>query len=619
MLRVASSYRGPIENLCANFDIELGEWPRLEHPEYRSKLATMLDRVFEDVRHKFQQERAYWLEKFRVSLEAAGDDVRALEGTLDSNYRLGKHVEQHFKDLDGEGGLIEKFIFYQKTSRSVIEAQQKRIIEVTQRLAETSALADQLMLAIRANEYFERKLDELRAGIDSAVQKTRTQRKSHLVPEWDGDTRLAAVSHAGISDEYWRLQKESVSRITDALRDSNSYRQQAQFKKPAASSGSSGIAIPPTYTPYAQQAQFKKPAASSVSPSMAHLAPYSQRAQSKKPATSSGLFGRAIPPSYTPIKPAASESDAGKATGKAKSTGASGPKVGISTDQQPASPSRPERQLDVRLAVPPVYQPPTQRRHPAQVQSSNRLAELATIGREVSETRRSANGRPHQQATADPTPEKGLVTQLPIRWAQPTVQSAPGLIQRLEPPSSSDKTTLATLAVEPWTRWKPEERARVLQAKDANDVFIIQHHGTEKANASCLDPSMYGGTTEFNLGFCADWAMKGYCEFDSWELCPLRHWKPDEMERRWMKVSFLKNHMLHLNELPLPPDNMHARYNGRPRQYASGEWYRPRPFVDAGPGVEKWQKYALSNQMRETPATQQNVVDVKSTKSQVTG
>lgn len=113
---------------------------------------------------------------------------------------------------------------------------------------------------------------------------------------------------------------------------------------------------------------------------------------------------------------------------------------------------------------------------------------------------------------------------------------------------------------------------------------MLNKLGTDKAVAHCLDPEEYGGTKEFNLGYCRDFVLKGDCEFASWELCPYRHWKPDGFERAWMKASFLKDKMRYLNKQPHPPDASVAKYKGRRRTYYNGTDFVPRAYIETGTG-----------------------------------
>lgn len=170
------------------------------------------------------------------------------------------------------------------------------------------------------------------------------------------------------------------------------------------------------------------------------------------------------------------------------------------------------------------------------------------------------------------------------------MRTAPGMLPLIDnPPSTGDPKTIEILESMQWTRWWPYSGPNQLTDSDSNQKLILNKLGTSIAVARCLDPKVYGGTMEYNLGFCADYVNKGECEFSSWETCPLRHRMPDGIERNWMKKAFVKNGMKHLSKLPFPPDATVARYSGRPRRYWDLTWYEPRPSVDAQPGQTDWQ------------------------------
>lgn len=430
---------------------------------------------------------------------------------------------------------------------------------------------------------------------------------------WDAATRrTASLRFPPIAEEYWRLVNEGDLRLDAARAAKLGMRapegKQSQPKKTDTSLKAPMLADPPSYKgrPKSQgsgsavpdmkagkqpapQSETKRTANSdsktgqqppqitktnTPAPKTNEQARAQEQTQDKKDIKSTATPEKAVPPTYSRIK-------AKKATNSGAETGEP------ARQQQDASKSAAtEPTASQLMAIPPTYRPKTGQSRTESVQTNAPKASAAN----------PKTSKP-RQTNPGPAKKSGSVQEKTSGKSQASSESAPGVYTALRPPSTGDKHTLAVLAVEQWTRWMPHAGAAQTYGKSPDQGYIMKKVGTDKAVAHCLDPSTYGGNQEFNLGFCAHWVERGECDFDSWELCPLRHWKPDQMERRWMKESFLKSEkwMRWLNKQPLAPDVVSARYTGRPRQYWNSTWFTPKPFVDAPLGNKRWQDFAGGN------------------------
>lgn len=386
--------------------------------------------------------------------------------------------------------------------------------------------------------------------------------------------------------EYHRLQREGVARVTEAHAKKT---QQAHEKRPAVT------ASPEARKPTDELAQRRAPyskAELAEAPVYRSSFTASSGLDDRKPAEKRAELAlrpvarlAELPPSRSRFAPPYRPEDHKPAE----------------AEQQPA----PRR--TVRFAELPHRSSGAS--STAQCQSSTgqtepRAKKMTTTKQQAPKPRQNTPG---QHTDSKLTQKKGSADQPP-----------PGLFARLKPPVTGDQKTLSTLALEGWTRWKPEDRPRALYSVDHNGNWIMQKSGNARAVTRWLDPSLYGGTLEFNLGFCADWVQKGYCEFESWEVCPLRHWKPEPREMRWMKESFFGTHMDFLNKQPFAPDHPAARYNGRPRTYNNDTVFVPEPRRRG----RRHRKVARSQPVRseaKPTAEEQKAVDVKPSEDPKTG
>lgn len=149
-LRVSRLYRPPIERMCERLDIKLDAWPEFDHAKHNEQMASLLDRIVYEVMVKFrdqdkrtQIERAHWLTEIQSRTHDAFKDTRSLERMLDADERREKDVEQHFRKIDGEGGILEQLILMVGKSRFTIKEQKRRIVSLDKELEETEALAQE--------------------------------------------------------------------------------------------------------------------------------------------------------------------------------------------------------------------------------------------------------------------------------------------------------------------------------------------------------------------------------------------------------------------------------------------------------------------------------------------
>lgn len=340
------------------------------------------------------------------------------------------------------------------------------------------------------------------------------------MPSWDAQTEAESDLYPDISARHIELMLTGRQRLDVAL--------MAQFTKhmQIGATRSSGQ---------------KKP-----------VEQHSSRAAATSEATSA--TGKKTPfakPSFapfTPAKPAPAENTAGAVT-------------------HPAQPTQPAQKKPLGLPADSLISRGQKSQEPPEEKSTpeQRYRPLSQAPATISQ----ASGIRQQglKSLLSPKTSAQPVTNQPAR----TSAAPPGTYKKVRPPSSGFIDY--ALSTDGWTRWQ--------SYAGYPKSIPIKHVGGERhgqplkdsegkdAVATKLDPKVYGGNQNYDIGWCEAHIMHGKCPAD-WGQCEFRHWGPEPIEWRWMDEKFISKLTKRFQGPLLPPDNAHSRYTGRPRQYHTG-------------------------------------------------
>ncbi|KAI4616731.1 hypothetical protein J4E80_006006 [Alternaria sp. BMP 0032] len=396
-------------------------------------------------------------------------------------------------------------------------------------------------------------LDKLAADLEAVELKVRAGDQDYKMPRWNTDLLVSAAGYPEERARYRELIQQGRERSDAALLEysrSLTAPSEEKAQAPQASSGKKTLLKPPS---------FRSPA-----PSAPKLAPKNESAPTEQ------VGRKALPAFGTLLK---------RNSGVTPETRAS--QNPPPPAQKPATPSH-------------TLGPTSQARPPPAGRGAGAPSAYGApaVARPVSAQTSAGRG------TAPPTQTRPVQT--------------PGTYSRVAPPIKGPLDD--ALVRDGWTRWQNcAGMPRTQTAKHEGgplDGQTIKNAQGQDAVAIKLNPSEYGAPPGMDLGYCEGWFKRNHCDFENWEVCPLRHWNAEPIELRWHSDNFAKR-MLRNRGPFLPPDDPKSRYNGRSRIYFNGTVFKPERFRESLPGMNPWFDPAVINQKAIPTPEQQAAQNVQ--------